>query len=189
MFVYSVKTSKTKIAAAAIAVFAVVISIAMLFMNEKKPALNDSAVNYKAENSSQRTAFLSQYGWKISDEPVEISEVIIPSDFDTGYAEYAAMNKAQGLDLELYKGMRVKRWTYDVLNYPNLENAKGTVQANLLIYEGRVIGGDICSLEKGGFIHGFEMPEGAKPQTTAPPMSAQTITETSEFYTNSKNDY
>jgi len=175
MFVYSVKTSKTKIAALMFAVVAVVISIVMLFMNEKKPALNDPAINYKAENSEQRAAFLSQFGWKISDEPVEISEVIIPEDFDAGYAEYAAMNKAQGLDLELYKGMRAKRWTYDVLNYPGLENTKGTVQANLLIYEGRVIGGDICSLEQGGFIHGFEIPEGTQPQTTVPPMSAHTV--------------
>lgn len=177
MFVYSVKTSKTKIMVGAFAVVAVVISIAMLFMNEKEPALNDSAVNYKAENSVQRTAFLSQFGWKISDEPVEISEVIIPADFDEGYTEYAAMNKAQGLDLELYKGVRAKRWTYDVLNYPGLENMKGTVQANLLIYEGRVIGGDICSLEQGGFIHGFEMPEGTQPQTTAELTSAHTVTQ------------
>lgn len=176
MFVYSVKTSKTKIATAVIAVIAVIISIAILFMNEKEPATNDSAVNYKAENAAQRGAFLSQFGWKISDEPVEISEVIIPADFDDGYTEYAAMNKAQGLDLELYKGVRAKRWTYDVLNYPGLENMKGTVQANLLIYEGRVIGGDICSLEQGGFIHGFEMPEGTQPQTTAPLRIADAVT-------------
>ena len=114
--------------------------------------------NIMAENSAERTAFLSQFGWKISEDPVEISEVIIPADFDAGYLEYAEMNKAQGLDLEPYKGMRAKRWTYDVLNYPNFENTAGTVQANLLVFEGKVIGGDVCSLEMGGFIHGFEKP-------------------------------
>ncbi|MEE1012502.1 MAG: DUF4830 domain-containing protein [Acutalibacteraceae bacterium] len=180
MFVYSVKTSKTKIMAVAFAVVAVVISIVMLFMNEKKPVLDNTAINYKAENSAQRTAFISQFGWKISDEPVEISEVIIPEDFDAGYTEYAAMNKAQGLDLEIYKGVRAKRWTYDVLNYPGLENMNGTVQVNLLIYEGRVIGGDVCSLEQGGFIHGFEIPEGTEPQTTAPLMSADVVEKSTE---------
>ena len=173
MFVYSVKTSKAKIAAFAIAIAAIIVAIAMIVTGEKEPAANDSAVNYKASNSAERTAFLAQFGWKISDEPVEISEVIIPEDFDAGYAEYAGMNKEQGLDLEPYKGLRAKRWTYDVLNYPGLENLTGTVQANLLIYEGRVIGGDICSLEQGGFIHGFEFPETAVPQTTSEPMSAQ----------------
>ncbi|MBQ3045332.1 MAG: DUF4830 domain-containing protein [Clostridia bacterium] len=174
MFVYSVKTSKSKIAAFAIAIVAVVIAIAMILTDGKEPAANDSAVNCKASDSAERAAFLSQFGWKISQDPVEISEVIIPEDFDAGYAEYAAMNKAQGFELEPYKGMRAKRWTYDVLNYPGLENLTGTVQANLLIYDGRVIGGDICSLEQGGFIHGFELPEDAVPQTTAPPVSALT---------------
>jgi len=174
MFVYSVKTSKAKIAVLLVTVVAVIVAAAIIISGEKEPAANDS-LYYKAENSAERKAFLSQFGWKISADPVEISEVIIPEDFDAGYIEYAAMNKAQGLDLELYKGMRAKRWTYDVLNYPGLENMKGTVQANLLIYNGRVIGGDICSLELGGFIHGFAMPEAATPQTTAQPMSAWTV--------------
>lgn len=175
MFVYSVKTSKAKIAALVIAIIAIVIAIAMIMTGEKEPAANDSAVNYKAENSAERVAFISQFGWKISDDPVEISEVIIPEDFDAGYVEYAAMNKAQGLELEPYKGVRAKRWTYDVLNYPGLENMDGTVQINLLIYDGRVIGGDVCSLEQGGFIHGFALPQAAVPQTTSEPMSAQII--------------
>ena len=177
MFVYSVKTSKAKIAVLLVTVVAVIIAAAVIISGEKEPAANDSLINYKAGNSAEIKAFLSQFGWKISADPVEISEVIIPEDFDAGYMEYAAMNKAQGLDLELYKGMRAKRWTYDVLNYPGLENMKGTVQANLLIYNGRVIGGDICSLELGGFIHGFAMPEPATPQTTAQPMSARTVSQ------------
>ncbi len=176
MFVYSVKTSKVKIAALLIAIAAVVAAIAMTFTGEKEPAANDGAVNVKAENSAERVAFLSQFGWEISADPVEVSEVIIPEDFDAGYTEYAAMNKAQGFDLEPYKGVRAKRWTYEVLNYPNLENAGGSVQANVLVYEGRVIGGDVCSLELGGFIHGFEMPPNSPPQTTAQPLSAVEVT-------------
>lgn len=171
MFVYSVKTSKAKILAV---IVALVFSVAAVFfvMNKKQePAANDSAISYKAENAAERAAFLSQFGWKISEDPAEISEVIIPADFDAGYLEYAEMNKAQGLDLEPYKGMRAKRWTYDILNYPGLENQSG-VQANLLIFEGRVIGGDICSLDLGGFMHGFDFP--SVPQTTAP---ALTVTE------------
>lgn len=176
MFVYSVKTSKAKIGALLLAIGAVVIAVVMTLTGSKTPAANDGALNVKAENSAERTAFLSQYGWKVSSDPVEVSEVIIPEDFDAGYSEYASMNKAAGFDLEPYKGMRAKRWTYDVLNYPGLENTKGIVQANLLVFEGRVIGGDVCSLESGGFIHSFEMPENVSPQTTAQPMSAVEVT-------------
>ncbi len=171
MFVYSVKTSKAKIVVLVVALAAIITAIVAVMGRGQKPATADeSVINYSASNASERTAFLSQFGWKIADDPVEISEVIIPMDFDTGYAEYAEMNKAQGLDLEIYKGMRAKRWTYDVLNYPGLEEKTGLVQANLLICDGRVIGGDICSLEQGGFLHGFDFP--AVPQTTSP---AQTV--------------
>ena len=176
MFVYSVKTSKVKIAVLLIAIAAVAVASVMMMTGNKEPAVNDGSVNVKAENSAERVTFLSQFGWEISEDPVEVSEVIIPEDFDAGYTEYAAMNKAQGFDLEPFKGVRAKRWTYDVLNYPGLENIAGTVQANLLVYEGRVIGGDVCSLELNGFIHGFEMPRNTVQRTTSQPMSAVEVT-------------
>lgn len=176
MFVYSVKTSKAKIGALLLAIGAVVIAVAMTLTGGKTPAVNEGTVNVKAENSAERMAFISQYGWKVSPDPVEVSEVIIPEDFDAGYREYASMNKAAGFDLEPYKGMRAKRWTYDVLNYPGFENITGVVQANLLVFEGRVIGGDVCSLESGGFMHCFEMPQNAVPQTTEQPLSAVEVT-------------
>lgn len=179
MFVFSVKTSKTKIAALVIAIIALAAALFMVIGKGEQPAANDSAINYKAETAAERKAFLSQFGWKISEDPVEVSEVIIPENFDDGYTEYAEMNKAQGLDLEPFKGMRAKRWTYAVLNYPGLENTE-TVQANLLVFDGRVIGGDICSLEQGGFIKGFEFPVNQPPATTAAPRSAVIIEPTTE---------
>ena len=159
MFVYSVKASKNKLAAAAIAVTAVVAAAIVLVGRIGKPvAKEEGAINYKAESSEERIAFISQFGWKTADEPSEVREILIPENFEDGYTEYAEINKAQKLDLEIYKGMRAKRWTYDVLNYPGKEGS-GTVQINLLVYNGRVIGGDVSSLESGGFMHGFEMPD------------------------------
>ena len=35
---------------------------------------------------------------------------------------------------------------------------EGEVRGNLLVYEGKVIGGDICSLTLNGFMHGFKNP-------------------------------
>ncbi len=58
MFVYSVKTSKVKIAVLLIAIAAVVVATAMVFTGGKEPAANDSSVNIKAENSAERSAFL-----------------------------------------------------------------------------------------------------------------------------------
>ena len=177
MFVYSVKTSKAKIITLFTALVAVIIAIFTVMSKGEKPATaNESDINRKASTAQERRAFLSQYGWDISEDPVEVSEVIIPENFDDGYTEYAAMNKAQGFDLEPFKGVRAKRWTYTVFNYPGLENTQ-SVQANILVYDGRVIGGDICSLEQGGFLSGFELPRNSVPATTAPPQT-MVITET-----------
>lgn len=159
MFVYSVKTSKSKIIALVIAVIAIIAAVVVVAGKSEKPAATDSQINIKAENAQQRAAFLSQFGWEFMPDPVEVTEVIVPSDFSKGYTEYAEMNKAAGFDLEPYKGLRAKRWTYEILNYPGYENKTGYIRANILVYEGTVIGGDICSLEQGGFIHSFERPE------------------------------
>ena len=48
------------------------------------------------------------------------------------------------------------RYTYEITNYPNYE---GKVIANILVYRGKVVGGDICSADINGFIHGFEAPQ------------------------------
>ena len=39
-------------------------------------------------------------------------------------------------------------------------NATENVLAHLIIYDNRVIGGDIANTTLDGFMHGFEMPEG-----------------------------
>lgn len=167
MFVYSVRTSKSKIAVMIAAIVAIGLAVFAVTDKADSPAATDSALNLKAETAEQRAAFLSQFGWKFTQDPVEVTEVIIPSDFSLGYTEYAEMNKASGFDLEPYKGLRAKRWTYDILNYPGYENKQGYIQANILVYNGIVIGGDICSLEQGGFMHSLEFPSAPSPSTTA----------------------
>ena len=66
------------------------------------------------------------------------------------------MQKEQGLNLAKYKGKTVTRYTYKVTNYPDYE---GTVYVSLLIYKNKVVGGDVCSADVNGFVHGFEAPE------------------------------
>ncbi len=158
MFVFSVKTSKTKIAAVIIAIIAVAVAVVMLVGKSDEQAATDSAINIRAGNAEERAAFLSQFGWVFDEDPVEVREIMIPEDFDKGYKDYCELNKNGGFDLEIYKGERVKMWTYDILNYPGFEDRRGIVQANILVFNGMVIGGDVSSLEQGGFTAGFEMP-------------------------------
>lgn len=58
-------------------------------------------------------------------------------------------------------GKRVKRYTYEITNYPTGEAG---VQVALLVYRSTVIGGEVLSPTTGGFLHGL-----AKPDTIASP--------------------
>ena len=45
------------------------------------------------------------------------------------------------------------RYTYEITNYTD---SSERVYANIIVYRNNVIGGDVCSANVGGFIHGFE---------------------------------
>ncbi|MBQ8182523.1 MAG: DUF4830 domain-containing protein [Clostridia bacterium] len=99
-------------------------------------------------------SFISGFGWEVIKEPDEIREIIIPVEFDDVYKNYNSIQIKQGYDLEKYAGERVKRWTFTVTNYPGYEN-EDFIKINILVYDGEVIGGDVCSVKLDGFMHGF----------------------------------
>ena len=45
-------------------------------INRGKPAVSDNAISLKASNASERAAFLSQFGWDIEEDPVEVEMCI-----------------------------------------------------------------------------------------------------------------
>jgi len=107
------------------------------------------------KSNQDRVDYLSAYGWQVSGEPVATQELLIPEEMDDSYTEYLALQNSQGFDLQKYAGKRVKRYTYEVLNYPTGETG---VQANLLICKNTVIGGEVLSPQLDGFLHGLAMP-------------------------------
>ena len=109
----------------------------------------------KVKSADDAAGFLTQFGWVVDAGSAEAREVTIPAEFDKIFAGYNEMQKSQGLDLSKYKKKAVTRYTFTVTNY---EDYEGAVYANVLVYRNRVIGGDICSADVNGFIHGFEKP-------------------------------
>ena len=101
----------------------------------------------------QRRAFLASYGWELG-EGTERGTVKIPSEFDAVYENYNTLQLKQGFDLGKYAGKEVRRFQYEVINYPNYS---GKIYANLLIYDEKIIGGDIYAAALDGFIHGFSI--------------------------------
>lgn len=122
---------------------------------DSTPAAKVGGVNMRASTAEERIAFFSQFGYEIAEDPLEVKEVIIPTEFDETYDKYNEIQKSQGLDLSKYQGKRVKMWSYAVKNYPGYETAEGTVRGNILVFDGVVIGGDISNIELDGFMVGF----------------------------------
>ena len=107
------------------------------------------------KSNEDRVAYLESYGWQVSADPIAVEELLIPDEFDETYDQYLALQSEQGFDLTKYQGKRVKRYTYEITNYPTGESG---ILAGLLIYKNTVIGADVLSPQLGGFIHGLEMP-------------------------------
>jgi len=85
-----------------------------------------------------------------------VEELLIPEEFDETYNDYLKLQADQGFDLTKYRGKRVKRYAYEIKNYPTGETG---VQAGLLLYRNTVIGGEILSAQLNGFIHGLALPQ------------------------------
>jgi hypothetical protein len=158
MFITSIKVTKQKlIAAVAIAGLVLVGLIVLIAVSGGDRGQAASALpsvkNIKTEKN--RVDFLPSCGWQVSLENAQCQEVLIPGTFDEVFLRYNEMQKAEGFDLMQLRNKRVMRYTYTVTNYPNGEDG---VQATLLIYKDKIVGGDICSTRMGGFMHGFMYP-------------------------------
>lgn len=160
MFVVSVKKSSIK--AGVLTVLLVASAMFGMYAASKSVSASvesaKNGIDYKAADASGRLSFLSQFGWEVDQDPVEVREVIIPAEFDAAYEKYNEMQKEHGLDLSKYCGKRAKRWTYEVKNYPGYEDSD-LVQVNIFVLDGIVIGGDVCSLETNGFMQSFIYPQ------------------------------
>ena len=156
MFIYSLRASTLKFfAVICVALVTLITLIAFVpAYGESAAVSKDVEIEYdNVKTAEDRIEFLRQFGWEVKSEPVEAVEVTIPTEFDKIFTGYNEIQKRQGLDLSDYKKKKVMRYTYEVTNYGG---AEGTVYANILVYRSRVIGGDICSADVTGFIHGFE---------------------------------
>lgn len=160
MFVISLKSDRLKKLFALFVAIAVTLIGGVIYVSTQEvvPVSSIGGINMRAANAEEREEFLLQFGWQINPDPIEVKEIVIPEDFDDVYTRYNEIQKQQGLDLEIFKGVRVKHWSYEVLNYPDYEASSGAIRANLLIYDGIVIGGDISNIMLDGFMHTFFIP-------------------------------
>ena len=163
MFIYSFRAATLKffgiIAVTLVALIAVIVFVPVYAQGgagnqDAQTVQGSTEYNYdKVKTSADAANFLAQFGWTVDGGNAKCVTVTIPSEFDKVFAAYNEIQRAQGLDLSKYKKKELVRYTFEVTNYKDYE---GTVYANVLVYRNKVVGGDICSADVSGFVHGFE---------------------------------
>ena len=148
MFVLSMKTTRPRVAAYVTVTAALVLT--MVGIAGRQDVLRTRAAATGADDG-RRTAYLQELGYEVEATPVSVREIVIPADSDGVFAAYNEIQTAAGYDLTPYCGERVKCWTYTVKNYPG----EADVQAHLLVYNEKIIGGDIAAVKQDGFCHGL----------------------------------
>ena len=87
---------------------------------------------------------LVNMGYVPSAEPVEVVELVIPEQWGAVYMNYNELQRQGGFDLEPYKGRACVRYTYEI---PDM-----FARGNILVCDGKIIGGDICSITLDGIM-------------------------------------
>lgn len=149
MFIFSFRMPFRRIAAISVVLaLALLVLIYGLLLRPSAPAHP-----LAGETEEERLGFLASWGWEVSPAGGWVEEVQIPGTFDEVYGNYNQLQLKQGFDLAHYAGERVRRYSYPLTNCPN---SGEDIRANLLVYRGKIIGGDISSQIEGGFSTGFD---------------------------------
>lgn len=152
MFIFTARIDLKKIALTAAVAVVVCASAAAILLGSRQ-AQAAAAVSPKGiKTADDRVTYLQEWGWQVSPEAALTEELILPEEFGEEYAKYLALQAEMGFDLTDHAGKRIKRYTYEVLNYPGGESE---VTAHLLMRRNTVIGGEIVGKD---FLHSLAMP-------------------------------
>lgn len=156
MFIVSMKVTRRKIMIAIGIILVLVMGFIFLLTNRTAGGAakaNASVKDITIKSEQDIISFLQEFGWELDAEPLEVQQVSIPTEFNDVYQNYNAIQKKQGYNLEEYRGENVKRYSFCIKNYPNKPE---NIRANVLVYQNRIVGGDVNCIELDGFMHGFQ---------------------------------
>ncbi len=155
MFVVTAKVNRRKLMAVLLGLAVVVAALVLLFSNGVMGGEEEtSALTAVVKTGQQRTAYLESFGWQVG-ELVEEQSITIPKKFNEVYTEYNTLQQSQGFDLSKYGGLEATRYTYEIKNYPGVT---GRVVADIIVYRGQVIAGDVQHIASDGFMAGLTYP-------------------------------
>ncbi len=157
MVVMTAKLSKGKLITIFLIV-AIIIGLLIVLCTGAKQGDTTENAGALAASNEERVAYLKGLGWEVDPDPVETQEVRVPEQLPEVLARYNELQKSQGFDLSRYSGKTLKRYVYEVINYPDTTDS---YFATLLVYQDAVVGGDVSSASQGGLMQGLTYPKNA----------------------------
>ena len=158
MFVFSFKASKVKlIGIICICVIAAVLLISLLpaagsSRNVNKLDESQELEQINVKNEKGRVRYFESLGYGVLEESVSSTSEKLPKDFDAVMEKYNDLQRAQGFDLEKYKGKNVTGYTYKVSSLPDGTKLGGnTYYATLIVYKNKVVAADLCCPDNGKY--------------------------------------
>ena len=148
VFIFSVKTSKKQLISLVICGVMLLAVVVMMLCLPQKNGLADAP---DGGTAADRVAFLGSLGYEVSVTSEQSETVTLPSTFDEVLTDYNTLQQAAGMDLRPFSGRVLWRYTYDVTNYAD----EPLAQAHLYVWNGWIVGGDIASTARNGFMHGL----------------------------------
>lgn len=143
-------SKKEKLSVKNIVIF---ILAAAAFIFIMKNAVSCAKNSFGTVSAEQAAVFLKERGFEIDESYYDEREITIPAEFSEVYSRYAEILAEGGWDLTKYRGEKVKRYTFKVLNFKgNDGEISDNSEAHVLVRGGEIIGGDVCSASLGGKI-------------------------------------
>ena len=118
--------------------------------------LSVKAEQIKLLTNAERVAYIKSLKIDILGDEYKMKTVIIPMEFGKVYENYNKLQLSADFDLRDYKGKAVQVYTY---------NCDGERNVNLMIYNGRLIGGDVSETSLGGSMKALVVDESGKGKT------------------------
>ena len=151
MCVFTLKWNK-KTAVAIVVAVALLLSALILLVGHGMRTTEDPSLGIRLNSCEKRVAYLAALGWEADPATEKCQSIVIPKTFNAVYTRYNELQQSQGFDLSDYCGMDAELYSYAVSNHPSGQ----PVIAQLILFAGEVIGGDVHSVAMGGFMHGLK---------------------------------
>lgn len=129
-----------------------VVVVLLTFVSNHLSDSESASSQVSCSSAAEGEKYLNSLGWETGESSEK--SITVPAQWNDVYINYNELQTDQGYDLAPYKGQNVTLYTYEITNY---EGYTEGIVADLLVCDGKVIGGDICNTSaENGFMTGLE---------------------------------